>query len=822
MRKKDNITRYIPDINTGLLTEEIKLRIDTKNTNKINNKTSKSYFVIIFENLFTFFTILMFSITAFLLICKTIFNFDIPITKFTYLLPFSMNIIIGIVQQCRSKYILDKINIVSKSKYVAIRNSALVHINSEEIVADEIFKISAGQQVPADSIILSGNAEINESVLTGESDTVFKKCNDELLSGSYIVSGGVTCYAKNVGKNTYVAELQKRMKNINGNKSELMKNISSIVKMMSVVLVLVVILTTSSAIVKMFNHNNITWNDIVLGVSAAAIGCIPNGLVLLTSVTLAISVINLSKKKVLVQDLYALEHLSRVDTICLDKTGTLTTGTMSVNNIIRFNHKYDLNLYMGSFLASMTSSNQTNIALLNKFKINNKLKPIEVIPFSSERKMSLVKFSNDDICVLGAPDFVLEHDKMYDSYLDIVNKEANKGLRVLAFTINNELVAILTLSDDIRHNASKTVKYFYENNVDIKIISGDNPFTVSQIAKKCGIKNADKCINMQNIHDEDIDSIVDNFVVFGRITPEQKEKVIKALQRKGHKVAMTGDGVNDVLALKSADCSISFNSGTDSAKNISDVVLLNDSFESIPDVVLEGRKVVNNITRTSVLFLSKTIFIVLFTLFSMFISEGITVLNIENLYILEIGVIGFGGLLLSVEPNKNPITGTFKMNVYPKALVNGLFLTLAAATSVILYKTGVISTQNLSEAMIAILISISGITILYRVCKPITKYTLFVFLTVLTISVLLLLVFPDVFLNPHKVTSFEILINNIFNFKDSTFADFTQSMFVTIIVFTIVCLPIYTVVEIIINAFLAKRNNILTLAKQFNKIKKHK
>ena len=614
MKHKETTTlpECLTDLN-GLTTYQVQVRNEHGLTNKSKIKTSKTYLQIICENVFTFFSIVLFAIAAFLIVCSIVFDFDVSITKFGFLGPLLCNIIIGTIQQIRSKNVLEKLNIVTKNKYIAIRNGNHVEVLSDEIVRDDVIELTSGQQIPVDGVLLTGNIEVNESLLTGESDNIFKHINDKVFAGSYVTSGKAVIRVQAVADKTYVSSLQTKMKQINDNKSELMKNIYGIIKMMSVILIFITIITASVLIHKMFKWNELTWNDVVISTATIAVTSIPTGLVLLTSVTLALSVINLSKKKVLVQELYSLEMLSRVNTICLDKTGTLTTGTMTVKSVIKLNNVNNINIntYIGSFLSAIGGTNQTSLALLKKFKLNDVYKPELVIPFSSDRKMSIVKFKNGQECMLGAPEYVLDSEyNDYDKLMNIANEEANKGLRVLAFVVNNNPVCFITISDDIRDNAAKTIAYFYENNVDVKIISGDNPVTVAQIAKKCGVKNADKSINMQKVNNDDIEEIVDKFTVFGRISPEQKELVIRALQKKGRKVAMTGDGVNDVLALKAADCAISFNSASDSAKNISDVVLLNDSFDSIPDVVLEGRKVVNNISRTSILFLTKTIFIV--------------------------------------------------------------------------------------------------------------------------------------------------------------------------------------------------------------------
>lgn len=796
-----DVKRYIPDVHVGLTDEDVADRKLLNLSNKVKIKTSKTYLQIISGNVLSLFNIIIYCIFAFMLVCKYVFLFDVPITKFLFVLPALFNMLIGIIQETKSKITLDKLSLIQKNNYIVIRNKCEYEISADDILADDIFKLQAGQQIPVDAIVLSGSLEVNESILTGESDNVIKDVNSELMSSSYVVSGSAICYCKHVGVDTYASKLQTKMKEINNSKSELMSNIKNVIKITTALLIIIFIISTFSSIYKMNKWNELTWNDVVLGVAAITIGCVPNGLVLLTSVTLAVSVVRLSRKKILVQELFSLENLSRIDMICLDKTGTLTTGHMEVKNEILFTDKIKFEEYIGSFLRVNASNNQTGIALLNKYKTNEIYQELEVIPFSSDRKIAIVKLKNGDILTLGAPEYLTSSDYILDkSY-----KYANEGLRVLAFKHNDDVLALILISDIIRDNVEETIQYFYENNVDIKIISGDNPFTVSKIAQKCGVKNADKCINMQDILPEDIDSIVDNFTVFGRITPEQKELIIKALQRRGHKVAMTGDGVNDVLALKAANCSISFNTATQSAKNISDVVLLDDSFSAIPSIVLEGRKVVNNITRTAILFLSKTAFIVLFALFSLLTKEGVTLLNNESLYIFETCIVALGGFMLSQEPNKQPITGTFKANVYSKAISNGAFICIAAMIPIIMLGIGTIKTPELAQSMLSVMITVAAYIVFWKLIDPVNIYKGTVFTVCLIIGLMLIFAFPSVFINPYDIKSFTDIFNGTFNLDKSIFNDFTTEMYIAIIIFIAVCIPAYLIINFLIT-FMLDRN----------------
>ena len=816
-KQKIEIKRISPDCNVGLSSEEVEIRNKAGYTNKVKAKTSKPYWKIFVDNICTFFTLVLFLIAAIFAICNTGIIPEIPagsisITKFAFLLPLICNIIIGIFQEIRSKIVLDKLRIVNESKYSAIRNSQEVKIKNSEIVIDDIVILSAGEQVPADFQILDGSVEVNESLLTGESDNVKKSIGDTLMSGSAIVSGKAYCIVSAVGDETYAMKLQNKVKHIEKNKSELMKNIYGIIKILSILLVIVVAITIPVLIYKMNTWNNITITEIVTTTGAVAVGMIPTGLILLTSVTLAVSVIKLAQNKTLVQELYSLENLSRIDTICLDKTGTLTDGTMSVDEIITVRELDHFEEIMATFLNSMPSNNQTSIALLKKFTSTTKYKVRDVVPFSSSRKMSKVTFDNGNIYILGAPEYlVTEHE-----YLNIANSKSANGKRVLAFLENEQLIALIVLTDNIRESAPATIKYFNENHVTVKIISGDNPITVSKIAKDCGVEDADKIISLENVPLEDIPQIASSFTIFGRVTPEQKEALVSALQSAGHKVAMTGDGVNDILALKKANTSISFKNATDAAKKTSDVILLDNDFGHLKEVVRQGRRVVNNIQRTAILFLMKSIFIMLMALSTIPTKEAISILSIENLYLLEFCIIALGGFLLSIENTNMPITGSFRKNVYSKAVASGLLLISGAWFAIALYKTGTITGDNAFEktqALFTILSTIAGFAVLYQQCKPFTKYKIFSFVLCLILAVILTIALPNIFLTPPEVLTLDGIINGLFNFNNSIFASFTWVEYAAIIGFTALSVPIYIFIIKGIN-FVLQQNIIKNLTKK--------
>ena len=820
MKNKKNFERCIPDISLGLSTSQVQERINCDATNKTNSKTSKSYLQIILSNTFNFFSCLLFGIAIIFIICNTgVFEPYIPanyfsITKFSFLVILFANILIGTIQEIRSKIVLEKLKLISKHKYKVIRNGKTEEITNDNIVLDDIILLSSGDQIPADCKILDGFVQVDESVLTGESETIKKIKDDTLLSGSIIISGSVVCLVTCVGNETYAMKIQNKVKEISKNKSELMKNIYGIIKVMAAIVVLMIIITVSVLYYKMTKWNTITWAEIVSSTATIAVGLIPTGLVLLTSVTLAVSIISLVKKKVLIQELYSLEGLSKVNTICLDKTGTLTTGNMKVFKVISFNKKIKIADYIGTLLNSITDRNATMMALIKYFSLNSKFKVKEVYPFTSETKCSKIILDNGSSIVLGAPEFILDKNKYFNEF-ELMNKYTEQGLRVLALTVNDELSAFICLEDEIRPAAVSTIKYFNENGVDVKIISGDNPITVSDIARRCGVNNYDKIINMQNVSIDDIPNIVDDFTIFGRITPEQKEAVVKALQLKNRKVAMTGDGVNDLLALKAANTSISFNSATDAAKELSDVVLLDNSFDHIPDVVKEGRRVVSNITRTAVLFLTKTFFLIFFSLFSIPTKNAVTVLSIENLSIFEAVIIALSGFLLSVENSKTPITSTFKKTVYPKAIASGLLCAFSAVVVIFSYTFGALGLENdpvtleVEQSLMTILINLSGLAVLVVLCYPFNRYRFGVIVLAIILTAGAFITYPSLFLNVDSsgLSLSEVLyvISHPFNLDASIFVYFPKAAYIIIIAFILAMLPVYVFVITFIN-WLLKRS----------------
>lgn len=758
-------------------------------------------------------------------------------SKFFYLGPLFFSIIIGTIQEIRSKQVLDKLKIVSDSKYSVIRDGQEQKLSSHDIVIDDVMKMEAGEQIPADMKVLSGYLEVNESLLTGESDDVKKDTNEGknvLLSGSSIVSGSCYAVVTAVGKDTYANRLQQKVKNIVKSKSELMRNIYGIINTMSIflyVIVAVVVATMAYKIwrwgadsstfiteaTRMFIEKNYgssvptsidltspyAWSIIITTASAFAIGTIPTGLVLLTSVTLAVSVVSLAKKKTLIQELYSLENLSRIDTICLDKTGTLTDGSMSVQETIfaEPSKQNELAKRLGAFLGALPSLNATSIALASAYP-TNKIFPIkEVIPFSSSRKRSEVTFSDGMACSLGAPEYLLgEADSLFRKQAD---QKAAEGFRVLAFTVSGRCAMLLILKDNIRPSAPSTIRYFNENAVEVKIISGDNPITVGKIAEECGVCHCEDIVSLENVPLEKMEEYAAKYTIFGRVSPEQKEALVTALQKQGKKVAMTGDGVNDILALRKANSSISFRNATDAAKSCSDVVLMDNDFGHLKEVVGQGRRVVNNIQRTSILFLMKTLCIALLAFLLIPFKKGQSEFTIENIYLMQTGVIAIAGFLLSVESCPRPITGTFKTNVYPQAMVAGLLMALGALIpcilNVIIVDGKPLMSGDNARSMISLLTTFAGFSVLFRMCLPWSRYRVFVFSFSLGVNLFLAFAMPSVYVGGRSWSFHDIIKNgwnselftNFFNLHNPVFTSMGLPEYLTLGLFVIVSLPLY-------------------------------
>ncbi len=701
---------------TGLTNEEIKQRQSNGLVNYDTSVPTKSIKKILFDNFFTLFNFLNLFLGLAVFLVGSYKNM-------LFLGVVIVNTAISTFQEINSKKIIDKLSILSSNKTTVIRNGKKQNISINELVLDDLIQFKTGDQVATDSVVLDGNVEVSEAFITGEADTISKTVGDTILSGSYITSGKCISKVQHIGENNYTAKISSGAKYVKKINSEIMISLKKIIKFLSFIIVPIGIALFYSQL----TLENSSIENAVVQTIAAIIGMIPEGLVLLTSTVLAVSVIRLSKSKVLVQELYCIETLARVDTLCLDKTGTLTEGIMEVKDFIPENNKKD-EMYniLANFAKFSEDENSTIDAIKDKFKnIKTEFVPTSKVPFSSKNKWSSITFKNEGSYILGAPEFVLGEN--FNKYEKIINKYS-KDFRVVVLAHSKEnlknktlpqkttFIGLVLILDKIRKSASDTIKYFYKQNVDIKIISGDNPLTVSKVAKSTGIKNYNKYIDMSTLDkDINLEDIASKYTIFGRVSPTQKEALVKAFQNIGKTVAMTGDGVNDVLALKAADCSIAMANGSDATKSVSQLVLLDSNFESMPKVVSEGRRTINNIQRSASLFLVKTIYSTILAILFLIIRERYPFVPIQ-LSLLGVITIGVPSFILALEPNKEKISGDFLKNIFLRALPCSLSVVLNILAISILNKFNIIPDEYTSTLCL-IGTGTCGIVLLFALSK---------------------------------------------------------------------------------------------------------
>lgn len=730
------------ELNKGLTTEQVNQRINNGKYNIPLNNPSKSIKEIIISNTFTFFNLLNLILASLVIFVKSYKN-----ALFMGII--ISNTLIGIIQEIRAKKTIDKLSLVSASSVKVVRNGKKVEIGINDIVLDDIIILNAGDEIPVDCIILDGEVEVNESLLTGEPDGIIKSKDDTILSGSFIMSGNCYAIANKVGIDSYAAKITNEVKKRKKVNSELMNSLNKIIKTIAIVIIPIGI----SLFLKQIYILDTSLKQSVISTVAALIGMIPEGLYLITSIALAVSVIRLGKRNVLVQELYCIEALARVDVICLDKTGTITEGVMEVKDIELLDNNLTLDdiVTIGSNLVnSLEDKNSTFNALKNYFKGESNWKSKAKVPFSSSRKWSGVTFDDNLSYVIGAPEFVLNEN--YTTIKDSVEKYSSKGDRVLLLAKvdgklsddkikdNIESLALIIIKDKIRKNVNETFEFFYNQGVDLKIISGDNPVTVSEIAKKAGVKNANKYIDISTVkNDEDLKKAIVENTIFGRVKPEQKRTIVKILQDKGHTVAMTGDGVNDVLALKECDCSIAMASGSDAARRTSQLVLTDSNFESIPNVVMEGRRVINNIERSASLFLVKTIYSLLLSILFIFLPFTYPFVPIQ-LTLINALTIGIPSFFFTFEKNTNIVNKGFLKRVLSRSSIGAFAIVFnIIVVLTVWYKLNII--QGEISSIIAVLTGIIGLLVLLSACEPLTKkrFTLVASMSILFILAVLLL-----------------------------------------------------------------------------------
>ncbi len=713
----------------GLTDKEVQEQIELGNINKSQESKLKTTKQIIFDNVFTLFNLYNLIIAIALLAVKAYTN------TFFFLI-ITVNVIIGIVQEIHGRNLVKKLSILNASKATVIRNGKEQKIDIEEIVLGDVILLSQGDQIPSDSYVLEGEVEVNEALLTGESDLILKSKEDKLLSGSYVTSG--KCYAKveKVGEDNFANSIISATKKYKENNSELINSMKKVTKFTSFVIIPVGIILFIQA----YFYREAELAQAVVATAAALLGMLPKGLVLLITIALESGVIKLAKKDVLVQELYSIESLAHIDTICLDKTGTITQGEMRVSEIKTYKDKilpHSFNDMMTAFVNGMDDNNATFHAFKKYFKGDNSFEIADKVAFSSERKWSSISFKNEGSIVVGAPERLF--DKSKDDMPEEINELQKNGKRVLGIAYTKliisepelpelEVIAIAILEDLLRKNAKEMLGYFKEQGIDVKIISGDNALTVSNIAKKAGLKDYDSYIDLSTINtDAEIVDLVDKYSIFARVLPHQKSIIVKALQAKQHKVAMTGDGVNDVIALRESDCSITLPEATDSAKQVSQIVLLNSDFSVLKDVMMEGRRVVNNITKVARIFFIKTIYSVLLSIFCILTNMEFPFIPIQ-ITLVDLVIEAYTSFFITFEKNKKPVTGSFLRtaltNAMPFAIVimfNIIFLTFFRDTLGI--------SQDIATTMMYLLIGFVSILAVQEVCKPYTKVHVFLFVT---------------------------------------------------------------------------------------------
>lgn len=721
LEKRIPTTRYRPDHQTGLTAQQVQEHRMHGWTNQPVDPPSKTTKEIIQENVFTYFN-LIFLVLAVLLCLVGSFR------DLTFLPVIVLNTLIGIIQETRAKKVLDNLTMLNAPHAMVIRDGKKSQINAEDLVVDDIVIFEAGNQVCADAEVCAGEVQVNESLLTGESDEITKRKGDQLMSGSFIVSGQCHARLDKVGADSYISRLTLEAKAMqNTEQSEMIRSLDKLVKWVGVAIIPIGIILFIQA----FVFQGEGFRSSVTSMIAAVIGMIPEGLYLLASVALAVSSIRLAQKKVLLHDMKCIETLARVNVLCVDKTGTITENTMEVQDVIPTKEYEEgklrpLSELLGDFTAAQSSDNITMEAMKRYFKIASGKKAVAKTGFSSASKYSSVTFEEASY-VLGAPEFVLK--EQYENYEEAISAHASKGARVLVFGTAKEEpdgkplkeavtpLAYVLLANPIRQEAKETFTYFAEQGVEVKVISGDNPLTVSEVAKEAGIAGAERYVDASTLHtEEEMRAAVLNNAVFGRVTPNQKRKFVQILKEEGKTVAMTGDGVNDVLALKDADCSIAMASGSDAAAQASQLVLLESDFSCMPEVVLEGRRVVNNIQRSASLFLVKNIFSFLLSLVS-FVFMFTYPLEPSQISLISMFTIGVPAFFLALEPNKNIIKGHFLTNVFLKALPAALTDVLAVGALVIFGRTFGVSSADISTAA-TMLLSIVGFMILYTISAP--------------------------------------------------------------------------------------------------------
>ena len=724
----------------GITHEEVEEKIKQGKLNKVKIKTNESILKILRKNIFTYFNFIFLILTILLITSHSYRNL-------TFLGIIITNILIGIIQQIRSKITLDKLSLLDKNKYTVIRDGKEEEIDSDNLVEGDFIILEAGKQIPADAEVVSGKIYVNESLLTGEQNEIEKSIDSNLMSGSFVISRRAVVKLTNVGDESFSAKIMKESKKIKETKSEMISAIDNIVKFAGIIIIPIGILLFIGS----YGVNGCSYEESVNSMVSALLGMIPEGLYLLTTVALALSSMRLAQNKILLHDMKSIESLARVDVLCVDKTGTITNNTMKVLDIFDKNgnsliaKKEDLKI-LAKYINTIEDKNITIDAIKEQLYgiSTEKLSNIEKENFNSKNKFSFIKIDENVTYKLGAPEILLNKE-----YEEFVNKRTKNGERLIAFVEvkNDETIPILfiSLKNEIRKNAKEIFEFFDNRNVQIRVISGDNPITVSSIAKQAGIKGYEKYIDCRELKNyADIQKAVKKYIVFGRVNPEQKRQIIKALKEQGLKVAMTGDGVNDILAMKEADCSIAIGSGSDAARGTAQVVLLDSDFGKMRNIVYEGRKNINNITRSASLFTYKNIFSLLLSIYSIIFAMQYS-LEPNQVSLGSAFTIGIPAFLLTFEENqKKQQNGNFMRKVFTNSLPAAITSFLAIVAMVKFSDLFNVGVKEITTAC-SYLFFTGGFLILYKIIRPLNKYrTSVMFLCILGI-ILTINIMPNFF-----------------------------------------------------------------------------
>ena len=773
MKKKftsSEVERFEPSPKAGLSNDEVQVRIREGLVNKTKHAVGKSYTEIIFTNVFSFFNILLFVIAALMI-------YTGQYRSLFFLFVLIPNIIIGLYQDLKARRLMSKLRLLTQPKVLVMREGDVINVDKRDVVLDDIMVLNADSQIVADGIVMEGNVLVNESLLTGEALSIEKHPGDTVLSGTFVVSGHALVKADKIGKESYVETIQGAANKFKRSPSQILVALRRLFKTLG----FIVIVSAAATITVYALQGKLTsvegFKECVGPLSGFLVAMIPSGLYLLTSVALTTAVINLSKKNAQVQDFYSIEMLARTEVLCVDKTGTITDGSMSVKKILPLVSGMpivDIEQIIANVINATQDQNMTALAMKKYFKYESTKIADAVIPFNSDIKYSAASFRNIGTYVIGAIE-----------YIPILNKEGVMkraeeftyyGYRVLLLAqskspinkgkLEGQLspIAFIIMQDNVRPDVLKTFKWFKDNQVEIKVISGDDAITVSEIARQAGVSGSDRYISLAHLSDEEVADAALKYNVFGRVTPEQKEIIVKTLKANKKTVAMTGDGINDILALKRADCSIALASGSDAARNVSHIVLMDSNFDTLPSVVAEGRRVINNLQRTSTLFLTKTFFAIFFTLYFLvasIICKDSSIMypfSTNNMYLWEIFIIGVVAFFLALEPNSEPLRGHFLKNVFKKAFPGAIVIISTVLIILVLFylqKNGVcyvgispdyaedgmtyLNTSETAKAMSVLAFTLSSLIVLYRVITPFTKDRRIVFYSAVGFTAVVLL-----------------------------------------------------------------------------------